>query len=170
MTEFARYVNALVIYILSGVLLGAYYIEYLWHEDPCPLCFLQRLGMIGVAVGELLNVRFGIRVRHYALSFFSAILGISVSIRQITLHICPGFPKFGEPVFGLDLYTWAFIVFACVILGNSLLLCFYNPWKTPIVPKEMNWFFRISFILIFLITLGNIFSVLQVCGLGSCSG
>ena len=168
MNEFARYMNALSILILSGVLIGAFVIEYGYHENPCPLCFLQRLFMIGVASGELLNLKFGIRMRHYAISFFSAVLGAGVSIRQITVHICPGEPSFGSPIFGLSLYTWAFLVFVCSILGMSLLLFFYSP-KENATPRKMGWFPVFAFGLIFLITLANIYASFSLCGFGPCT-
>lgn len=160
--------NALSIFIISGVLIGAFVIEYGFHETPCPLCLLQRLSMIGVTTGALLNLKFGVHVRHYAISYFSAILGASISIRQITLHICPGEPPFGEAVFGLSLYTWAFLVFVCTILGISLLLFLYDPSKKSETPKKMEWYAVLAFGLIFCITLANIYTSLRICGFGPC--
>ena len=107
---------------------------------------------------------------HYALSYFSAVLGAAVSIRQILLHICPGSPKFGLPVFGLGLYTWAFIVFVCAILGVTLLLFFYKPKETTEQPKKVGKTCIAAFIVIGLITLGNLLATLSICGLGACVG
>lgn len=152
--------------ILAGILWGALGVQYIAKEEPCPLCYLQRLGMLGVASGVLMNVRWGVRKRHYGLSLFSAVFGGFVALRQFFLHVCPGYPKFGEPVFGLNLYTWSFIIFSCCIAYISLLFLLF-----PSREKEesaVTWFGHLSFILVFLIALANIFAILLQCGLGPC--
>ena len=51
-----------------------------------------------------------------------ASMGAAMSMRQILLHIVPGTGSFGNPIFGLHLYTWAFIAFALMIVGGAILL------------------------------------------------
>ena len=111
----ATRINSYAVLGICGVLLGAYYIQFVEGEFPCPLCLFQRLAMLGVAFGAMLNLRYGIHTRHYGVSLLSAIFGASVSIRQILLHIDPSDSGYGSPVLGMHLYTWAFIVFAVVI-------------------------------------------------------
>lgn len=108
--------------IIGFILLFAFYIQIFWREDPCPLCLLQRLGLIGIASGLVMNLRFGISSKHYAISLFSALFGIAVSIRQILLHIVPGTPMLGTPIFGLHLYTWSFVGYVGMLLYIGLLL------------------------------------------------
>lgn len=155
MNEFSREINALIVYILSGVLLASMFIEFYHNQKPCPLCLLQRLGMIGVASGELLNIRFGIRMHHYALSYLSVAVGIFVSIWHILLHICPGASKAAVTVFGHSLYFWAFNVFTSAFLGITFLLFFYRPQKKLEIPKKIGLFPIGAFVLITLITLAN---------------
>ncbi len=163
-TSWLRAFSALFIYVLSGVLLGAYSVQFFHHEEPCPLCLLQRVAMIGVAIGQILNLKFGIRPTHHALSILSALCGASVSLRQITLHICPNFPTFGEPMLGLSLYTWAFLTFASSIFAIAVLFFFYKPKEDSIPPKKMEPFAKGACGLIFLITLSNIFTTFWECG------
>lgn len=155
MNEFSREINALIVYILSGVLIASMFIEFAYHQKPCPLCLLQRLGMIGVASGELLNIRFGVRIRHYALSYLSVAVGIFVSIWHILLHLCPGTSKAAITIFGHSMYVWAFIVFTCAFLGITFLLFFYKPQKQLEIPRRIGLFPIGAFILITLITLVN---------------
>ncbi|MGE8177301.1 MULTISPECIES: disulfide bond formation protein B [Pseudomonas] len=56
--------DALNILGLLGVSLSlviAFYYQLFWHELPCPVCVLQRLSMIIIGSGFLMNVRFGVR-------------------------------------------------------------------------------------------------------------
>ncbi len=101
------------------ILIGAVVIQVFWHESPCPLCLLQRMSLIGVFIGFLMNYWFGISSRHYAIALLSTIFGGAVGLRQIALHIVPGSPSFGDPIFGLHLYTWSFLVH----VGMGLLIC-----------------------------------------------
>lgn len=160
-----RTMNATLILILSGVLLGALYIQLFENEEPCPLCLLQRIGMLGVAFGALLNIRFGAKPAHYGIILISALLGASVALRQITLHICPGFPAFGVPVLGLSLYTWSFLVFACSILYTALLLFTHPDEDTP---KPCSGLGLVAlYTLLFIALLNSALTLLQ-CGLGPC--
>ena len=169
MNHLAKTLNALIILTLSGILLGAFSVQFFMHEQPCPLCMLQRVGMIGVAIGLLLNLRFGIKTQHYGLALLSALMGGVVALRQISLHVCPGSSVFGIPVLGLSLYTWSFLIFACVVLAIALLLFIYNPRvEEPNLPK-MNLLSKIALVFIFLVTVANVFSTLFQCGLGPCS-
>lgn len=158
--------NAVMILVLMGILTAAYYQQHFKQELPCPLCILQRAGMIGVAIGCLLNLRFGIRIAHYAFSLLSTLIGGAVAVRQICLHICPGFPIFGIPVYGLSLYTWSFITFCCVFFIIILFLFFYSPKDEKKIP--LNWLDKIAFLSVFILTVANCITTLDQCGVGFC--
>ena len=81
------------------------------HELPCPLCLLQRILFAVLAVGPILNMRFGPRPSHYALSLLAAVAGFVVSTRQVLLHIMPGDAGYGSALLGYHYYTWALIGF-----------------------------------------------------------
>jgi disulfide bond formation protein DsbB len=163
-----RNLNALLVLIISGILLGGFGVQIFMKETPCPLCWLQRIGMIGVAAGAFLNLQFGIRPAHYGLSLISALMGGTIALRQISLHVCPGFSKFGEPVLGVSLYTWSFFVFACATLYIAGLLFLYDP-KQPQHPSlTNNWLCRLAIWALLVVTFGNIVATLLQCGLGPC--
>lgn len=170
MRSLARNLNALSILVLSLILFGAYIFQFYYKEIPCPLCMLQRLGMIGVACGELLNFKFGIQVKHYALSLLSAIFGGAVALRQICLHICPGEKPFGTPVFGLSLYTWSFLAFASVIFSIALLLILYDPKWEHTERSKLNLLAKVSAIFIFVVTAANVVTTFLECENILCSG
>lgn len=164
-----RDLNALMIVVLSGVLLGAFGVQLIWQEEPCPLCMLQRVGMIGVATGAMLNVWFGVRMSHYGICLLSSLFGGAVALRQISLHVCPGFPTFGLPVLGLSLYTWSFFVFVAIVLAVAVLLFFYDPKENDVNPPTHSAWSKFACGLIFLIALANIVTTFLQCGFGPCT-
>lgn len=99
-------------------------IQFFYHEQPCPLCLLQRAAFLNIGVALMLNVKFGNRVSHWALVIFSAVAGIAVSIRQILLHVNDPI-GFGSAVLSLHMYTWCFIGFAIAIIGSGIMLIIY---------------------------------------------
>ncbi|MFX7567084.1 disulfide bond formation protein B, partial [Acinetobacter baumannii] len=87
------------------------------HELPCPLCLLQRIQFAVLAIGPIMNVRWGPRPSHYSLSLLAAAAGFAFSTRQVLLHIMPGDPGYGTALLGYHYYTLALIAFAaCIVL------------------------------------------------------
>jgi hypothetical protein len=125
--------------------------------------------MIGIAIGILMNMRFGIRPEHYGIAIIASVVGRVTSLRQIALHICPQFPAFGTPVFGFDLYVWAFIVFNCSVIAASVLLLMYGLGKREKIAPFWNLGAKIAFWLVVSITAINCVMILRVCGLSACA-
>jgi len=168
--------HILALLLLSLPLLGAFGIQIFMNELPCPLCLLQRVGMIGVAVGLLMNLKFGISAMHYGLSIVSALIGAAVSTRQILLHIVPtadGVTGFGDAVMGLHLYTWALVVFLASILGIALLMIFAKKsaeHKEDIEEKNtsLSKAQKSVFALFIVLALANTLGAFLECGLSPC--
>ena len=167
MRELQRTLNALIALVLSGILLAAFGVQFIENERPCPLCLLQRLGMLGVGAGVLMNVRFGIKPLHYGLCILSSIFGGFVALRQISLHVCPGFPEFGIPVLGLSLYTWSFLIFTVCVLSVGVLLFLYDPERDE-ERLPLNGWHKTVFYLLFALSAGNVVSTAFQCGWGVC--
>jgi len=170
-SSLAKNINAVAILGICGILLGAYYIQFEKEEFPCPLCLLQRLAMLGVALGAMMNLRFGIHPTHYAVSLLSAVLGACISARQILLHINTDGGGYGSPVYGMHLYTWALIVFIVSIVLIGLMLFSdrqyedYDDFKTS---KSVGWLATLVFFLVVLITTANVATTYLECGLQQC--
>ena len=157
--------NALEAIIIGCIICGALSFQFFFNEEPCALCLIQRLGMLGVAISVLLNVRFSPQKLHYGLALLCAVFGAFVALRQIFLHACPGTPKFGVPFWGLSLYTWSFIIFASTVVYNALLLMIFNQKQSK---PSSNWFGHVAFWLIMVVSFINILGTFQVCGFGPC--
>lgn len=170
----ARLINILALFALIGVLAGSLHLQFGVGEQPCPLCLVQRSGMIGLAVGPIMNLLWGMKPAHYALSILAAMVGGAASVRQILLHIAtPGDPGYGPAVMGLHLYTWAAITFAVAIAGCAILLLWDRPFR---LNDQGIWngrrglrilaFTAIIWVALDLLVIG--ISVLPECGLGMC--
>ncbi|MES2203645.1 MAG: disulfide bond formation protein B [Pseudomonadota bacterium] len=164
-------IQALEISGIALLLLMAYVFQFVFHELPCPLCLLQRVGFIGIACGFLLNLRFGFKPSHYAIillfSFFTAI----VALRQVALHILPGDSGYGSAIFGLHMYTWSFIVSVLILIFNSIILGFdgqYAIEREKIMVKR-KWIMHLLLLLIAAILVNNIVSVYFECGFMQCA-
>src|SRR6202163_4244128 len=103
--------NALGLYAIALVLATAFAAQLL-HELPCPLCLLQRVAFTVLEIGPILNIRWGPRPSHYALSLLAAAAGAAFSTRQILLHILPGDAGYGTALLGYHYYSLALIGFA----------------------------------------------------------
>ena len=115
--------NALSLYAVALVLAAAFAAQFILHELPCPLCLLQRILFAALAIGPILNIRFGPRPSHYAMSLLAAVAGAVASTRQVLLHIMPGDAGYGSALLGYHYYTWALLGFiAAIVLLAAILL------------------------------------------------
>ena len=121
--------NALGLLAVSATLLFAFADQLIYRDLPCPLCILQRAGMVAAGFGLALNLRFGVRPSHYGVMILGALVGGAVSVRQILLHIVPGSGAYGNPFLGLHFYTWAFIVSTLIVIGGAVMLLFDRQFR-----------------------------------------
>jgi disulfide bond formation protein DsbB len=164
----ARTLNTLSLYALSAVLIAAFAMQFSRNELPCPLCLLQRAFMCALATGPILNLRFGPRPSHYALSMLAALAGAAVSVRQILLHILPGAPGYGSPTFGYHYYTWAFILFVVALVLLALMLVMDSQFDRTTPEPRLSTSARAGILLAIGLTAANILSTLAICGFADC--
>jgi len=162
--------NALGLYGVALVLTAAFVAQLWLGELPCPLCLLQRFAFALLAIGPILNVRFGPRPSHYALSLLAAAVGATVATRQILLHVMPGDPGFGSALLGYHYYTWAFIGFAVAIALIAAMLLFDGQFKDDgtAQPVRANAFVQGAVWLVIGLTALNVVSTLLECGFAAC--
>ncbi len=173
---FFKVLNVIDVIGIVFILLIAFGFQFYLKELPCPLCLLQRVGLIAIAFGFLLNIRYSIRPSHYAISLLSAVLTSFVSLRQILLHIAPGDTGYGSMVLGLHMYTWLFIVCMLAIIYISIVMSSDIQYKinkdsekhTVYKSKFLNTLSHIAFALFLAIIVANIASLIAECGFTSC--
>ncbi len=169
--SFAITLNALSLYAVAAVLAAAFAAQLLLHELPCPLCLLQRIQFAVLAIGPIMNVRWGPRPSHYALSLLAAAAGVAFSTRQILLHIMPGDAGYGTALFGYHYYTLALLGFAAAIVLLALILLFDRQFEDgDVAPQPAPGAFATAAVwLVIGLTALNVVSTLLECGFGACA-
>ncbi len=163
--------NALSLYGVALILAAAFAAQLLLHELPCPLCLLQRIQFAVLAIGPIMNVRFGPRPSHYALSLLAAAAGAAFSTRQILLHILPGDAGYGTALFGYHYYTLALIGFAVAIVLLACILLFDRQFEADGAtrPVASGAFADMAAWLVIGLTALNVMSTLLECGFSACA-
>ena len=157
-------------------ILGAsLFIQIVYKELPCPLCLIQRLGILGICFSIILDLKYGLHIRNDAIGNLFAYFTALVAMRQILLHIVPNTGAYGMMVMGLHLYTWSFIV-VMIYLFTSLLFSLderqyghTNQMITKIRKKKIVGFLiPICCLATILIALLNVILVFLECGITQC--
>jgi hypothetical protein len=118
----------------------------------------------------VLNIRFGPRPSHYAVSLLSAVAGAGFAMRQVLLHIVPGDPGYGTALLGYHYYSWAFIGFAAAIVLIAVMLLFDGQFigADSGKPAAIGWLGRGGAWLVIALVALNVISTLLECGFGAC--
>ena len=167
--ERAVTLNALSLYGVAAVLAAAFAAQFTLNELPCPLCLLQRVMFTALAIGPILNIRFGPRPSHYALSLLAALIGAIVSTRQVLLHIMPGDAGYGTVMLGYHYYTWALLGFVAAIALLAAILLFDRQFDGALTEPPVSAFARTAVWLVVGLTALNVISTLLECGLSACA-
>lgn len=146
-----------------GILSTAmFWFQFALAEYPCPLCILQRMAMMLVVIGPILVVsqtlrgrgNLGILATGTGISILGAVLGLTMSGRQVLLHIAPGDEGYGTAVLGMHLYTWALVSFLVVLVFCGVVLA-GSRWLVPVAPRSRTLrFVAWAVIWLFVATIG----------------
>ncbi|MFL9872815.1 disulfide bond formation protein B [Paraburkholderia megapolitana] len=81
-------------FICLALVAGALYLQYFKHEDPCPLCIMQRYFYLLIAIFAFLGARLrgwrGVRLLE-GLAALSAAAGIATAVKHVYVQANPGF-------------------------------------------------------------------------------
>lgn len=124
------------------------------------------MAFVALAVGPILNIRYGPRPSHYALSILAALVGFTASVRQVMLHILPGDQGYGSPIMGLHFYTWAALFFLLAVALIALVMLFDRQCADAHAPPPAYANFAVW--LVIAITAANVLSTFLECGFAVC--
>ncbi|MBV9576895.1 MAG: disulfide bond formation protein B [Gammaproteobacteria bacterium] len=150
------------------MLLLVFIFQIILFEVPCSLCLLQRIGLLGVALGFLMNFRFGPYLSHYVISLLSAFFTSFVALRQMALHKVVGTDSYGGMFLGLHLYTWSFMIAVISVVIITFVLGIDRQFQLQEKSRPRVRFTHFLFMMMFTLVMVNIFSIFQECGLTDC--
>ncbi len=146
----------------------AFYYQLIESELPCPLCLLQRAGLIIIGCGFLSNIRIGIKNRHYCMMIAGCFLTGIIALRQVLLHIKPGDAGYGSNFLGFHFYTWALILSLLTLVAITAMLMVragkVSTFQFPLYPR---WSKAVMLFFVLLIA-ANLVSTILECGGGQC--
>lgn len=167
--QVSRGFNVMALVLVAGAILAAFFMQWQKHEIPCPLCLLQRAALLGIAIGLAMNLRFGAKPGHYAMIALATTVGLVIAGRQTLLHITPGSGAYGEALWGLHLYVWAFLLFAALGVGTVLMSIW--EWARASTPARTVRAHSLTMALmatVCLLALGNGIATVLECAIGMC--
>ncbi len=162
------WLNTLGLYGVCAALLVAFYYQLVLFELPCPLCLLQRVGIILIGFGFLFNVRFGIKNFHYATSLIGCVVAGIIGSRQAFLHILPGDSGYGSTFLGMHFYSWTVVASVIGIIAVALMIMLKK--DTATVENAAPFFLpeKIGAFLFAVLIAANLVSTVLECGAGQC--
>lgn len=171
-----KLLNAIDLLVISLVMIITFFLQFYLHELPCPLCLLQRVGLLAIGFGFLLNVHYRPRPGHYMFSLLAAVFTSFAALRQICLHILPGSGGYGGTLFGMHLYTWVFIACIVAIIYISIVLGFRTQYTQLLHAERIDeptvgWqraLCHLAFFLFFGLVIANAVNVFMECGFKEC--
>ncbi len=109
----------------AALLASAYYFEYVLYLDPCPLCIMQRIGVLMVGLvglsGFILAKSEAAQKVHAVLMSLSAIFGIFVAGRHVWIQSLPAdqIPTCGPSLeYMVETLPWAEVL-SVMLRGNG---------------------------------------------------
>jgi disulfide bond formation protein DsbB len=165
----------LVMFVIAGILTAAMTLQYVNGELPCPLCLLERVAMLGVCFGIMLNFRRGFSYQNTGFSLLFAIVLLVIAVRQSLLDIYPrpGHEYIGSAIFGIHMPVWSIIIALALLIAYAIKLAILggDEYLREADVSEFPAISRIADILsiyVIAICLINLVSVVLQCGFGEC--
>lgn len=117
--------TAVLLILVIPVGLACVYLGFYKGESPCLLCGHERFGMILVGILGIFMLRYGVKIKYIVSVFIVAFWFLFEGLRHVGNHgprdVGMGF---GEAMFGLHTYSWAFVVYWVVVLAMALMMLF----------------------------------------------
>lgn len=170
----ARWLNILALMIVLFVLTISLMQQFGYGMPPSYLGILERSALIGVALGPITNLLWGMSPQHYAISLISALVGGAVCGQQLVQEASGSLTMDpNQYVLGYPLFDWALGIFALAALSISLVLLWIPSWASwdhgitnHKSPSRVVAYWSIIWLCCYIVL--TIFQVLYRCGVTEC--
>ena len=170
----ARWLNIIAIFAVLTIITITLMQQFGYGLAPSYLGTVQRSALIGVAIGPILNLLWGMSPQHYAVSLFSAMIGgLSSGLQMLrgaqgTLTLDPN-----DIIVGLPIYEWALVVFVGAMVSIGCMLLWIKSWAAwdhgitnHRSPSRAIAYMTIIWLAMYLVLI--IIQTLFTCGAGEC--
>lgn len=120
---------ALATILLLGipVTIACIYLGMGLGDNPCILCWQERIVMMLIGLVCLFIMRYGLRPKYLALLIFYCALGIFFSLRHTATHFLRDIGQgFAMDIFGVHTYTWGVFIYWLSLFFLALILGFFT--------------------------------------------
>jgi disulfide bond formation protein DsbB len=160
----SRQLNTLLLFLVCASLVLSLVWQGLSAGYACQLCGLQRVALVLSGVGLLLNVRLGPSPLHYAMTISASLGGAAISA---WLALRPA--DLGEKLlWGLHLYSWAFLVFAGLVAFSLLMLALDRRWGDNALKRPVSLPGAVVMVLFLVVVLASAAGASLDCGVTAC--
>lgn len=168
MATIARIVSFLALFATCAVLLFVLYWQLVGGEVPGSLALMQRIALVGIGLGFLLNVRFGASESHFGVVIVSAAVGLVIAARQMLAYAATSGAAVGPQMLEWHFYTWSLVGFFAAILLAGAMLFIEGQFVEGVRDTRPSGAAQAAGWLFVLVTLAHVVSALLQCGFEAC--
>lgn len=105
-------------------------------DNPCILCWQERMGMIVIGLLGLATLRYGAKKFYLGSILVTACVGIYMTFRHVGLHAGKDIGQgFSLTIFETHTYTWAMLTYWIVLIAVSLMILLFGSSENEKVQK-----------------------------------
>lgn len=149
---------AALLLIVLPVGMASIVLGYGMGDNPCILCWEERIIIILVALIALFIIRYGLKPRYIGALVLTSLYGLWAGFRHSSGHLLKDLGQgFGPAILGLHTYVWIMVIFALILLFGAILLIFQGdalPAKKD--PHEWSGLNKLTVIVFQIVLLFNI--------------
>ncbi|QIW09813.1 disulfide bond formation protein B [Francisella sp. LA112445] len=174
-----KILSAIEVIVITAIIIIDFYFQFSMYNMPKPisLILLQRMGLLAMGFGFLLNTHFHIRPSHYAYSLLATVFTLLVSLKIISIHMLDPI-GIGPKLFGVHMYSWVFVISIIYLVYIAIVMSFSGQYDlhqrtAKEVSESSNKVIRtithIVFAIFVILTIISIGSAFYACADGACA-
>lgn len=149
---------AALLIIIVPVGIACIVLGYCMGDNPCILCWEERIAMILAALTMIFITRYGLQLRYIGTLVLICVYGLWAGFRHSSGHMLKDIGQgFGPAILGVHTYVWVMVIFMCILFSGAIVLLFPKN-LTPDLSLSFTWtwFNRLTVLVFLFIVVMNI--------------
>ncbi|EDS4256795.1 disulfide bond formation protein B [Salmonella enterica subsp. enterica serovar Bredeney] len=149
---------AALLIIIVPVGIACIVLGYGMGDNPCILCWEERIAMILAALTMIFITRYGLQLRYIGTLVLICVYGLWAGFRHSSGHMLKDIGQgFGPAILGVHTYVWVMAIFMCILFSGAIVLLFIkNSEPGFLSPFTWTWFNRFTVLVFLFIVVMNI--------------